>query len=57
MTGLIATHYNDIGPIKGASVNWIPNNMLTLLYGENLYIEDVRIGQIGWQGHKWVYFF
>lgn len=52
MTGLIATHYNDIGPIKGASVNWIPNNMLTLLYGENLYIEDVRIGQIAWQGQK-----
>lgn len=47
-TGLIATHYNDIGAILGVGINWLPNSFVTLLYGENLYVEDVRISQIGW---------
>jgi hypothetical protein len=51
-TGLIATHYGDIGTIKGVAVNWLPNSIVTLLYGENLFLEDIRIAQIGWDDNK-----
>ena len=48
-TGLIATHSNDIGTIRSASITWIPNSVMTLLYGENLFIEEVKIAQFLWQ--------
>lgn len=51
-TGLIATHTKDLGPIKYISLNWVPNTIMTLLYGENLYVEDVRVAAIGWDENK-----
>lgn len=51
-TGIIATHPNDIGPVKGVSVNWLPNSYMTLLYGENLFVEDVRVAPIAWDETK-----
>ena len=51
-TGLIATHSNDIGNIRSASITWIPNTIMTLLYGENLFIEEVKIAQFMWHDSR-----
>lgn len=49
-SGLLVTSPKDLGMIKNVSISWIPNSVMTLLYSERLFVEDVRVAQIQWKG-------